>query len=193
MLWEIQTLTRSRPIAGDMKVGARFQEMAGRLTDFSQPSQPLAAYAPDWKARIHQMRMRIEKERTARGQEDLAIKTGAGGLMDAEFVAQTLCLDQGWQEPNTLRALERGGKQGVLPDAEKLIENYWQLRRVEGILRRWSYEGESALPARSRAVLPGIGALRVRFTGAIWRGFTRLPASHPRGLCQGVFDRTSSG
>ena len=27
-----------------------------------------------------------------------------------------------------------------------LIRNYRQLRRVEGILRRWSYEGESVLP-----------------------------------------------
>ena len=33
-----------------------------------------------------------------------------------------------------------------LPDAEKLLEPYRQLRRVEGILRRWSYEGEVVLP-----------------------------------------------
>jgi glutamine synthetase adenylyltransferase len=113
------------------------------------------------------MRMRIEKERTPRGQDDLAIKTGKGGLMDAEFIAQTLCLENGWQEANTLRALERGrdavGVQpsGFVPvkgtlkrelqpltrgDFERLLENYRQLRRVEGILRRWSYEGETVLP-----------------------------------------------
>ena len=92
------------------------------------------------------MRQRIEKERTPRGQGELAIKTGKGGLMDAEFVAQALCLEHGWHEANTLRALERGGAAGVLPDADKLIENYRQLRRVEGILRRWSYEGEIVLP-----------------------------------------------
>ena len=34
----------------------------------------------------------------------------------------------------------------VLPDGAKLLENYRQLRRVEGILRRWSYEGETVLP-----------------------------------------------
>jgi glutamine synthetase adenylyltransferase len=27
-----------------------------------------------------------------------------------------------------------------------LLENYCRLRRVEGILRRWSYEGETVLP-----------------------------------------------
>ena len=66
--------------------------------------------------------------------------------MDAEFVAQVLCLEHGWQEANTLRALERGLRTKVLPEAEKLIENYRQIRRVEGILRRWSYEGETVLP-----------------------------------------------
>jgi len=67
-------------------------------------------------------------------------------LMDAEFIAQTLCLENGWQEANTLRALERGRAANALPEADKLIENYRQLRRVEGILRRWSYEGETVLP-----------------------------------------------
>jgi glutamate-ammonia-ligase adenylyltransferase len=92
------------------------------------------------------MRGRIEKERTPSGQDALAIKTGAGGLMDAEFIAQSLCLAHGWQEANTLRALERARDAGVLPDAEKLITNYRQLRRVEAILRRWSFEGETVLP-----------------------------------------------
>jgi glutamate-ammonia-ligase adenylyltransferase len=145
-LWEIQTLTRTRPVAGDVKLGARFQALAAALTDFRHPSLPLAALAPDWKETIRQMRLRIEKERTPGGQDDLAIKTGRGGLMDAEFIAQALCLEHGWQEANTLRALERGRDAGVLPDAEKLISNYRRLRRVEGILRRWSYEGETVLP-----------------------------------------------
>ena len=80
------------------------------------------------------------------GKDDLAIKTGRGGLVDAEFIAQALCLEHGWHEAHTLRALERGRAGGVLPDADSLIENYRQLRRVEGILRRWSYEGETVLP-----------------------------------------------
>jgi glutamate-ammonia-ligase adenylyltransferase len=92
------------------------------------------------------MRLRIEKERTPAGKDDLAIKTGKGGLIDAEFIAQALCLEHGWQEANTLRALERARDDKVMPDAGKLIENYRQLRRIEGILRRWSYEGETVLP-----------------------------------------------
>ena len=95
------------------------------------------------------MRLRIEKERTPASKQSLAIKTGAGGLMDAEFIAQTLCLANGWQEANTLKALERARDSNALPnnDAEPLIENYRKLRRIEGILRRWSFEGETLLPA----------------------------------------------
>ena len=92
------------------------------------------------------MRMRIEKERTPVGKDDLAIKTGKGGLMDAEFIAQALCLEHGWHEANTMRALERGREAGALPNANKLIAAYRELRRLEGILRRWSYEGETVLP-----------------------------------------------
>src|SRR4030095_14800514 len=64
-------------------------------------------------------------------------------------IAQTLALAQGWQEANTLCALERAAEMGVLPkpEGEKLLENYRKLRRIEGILRRWSFEGETVLPA----------------------------------------------
>jgi glutamate-ammonia-ligase adenylyltransferase len=175
-LWEIQALTRTRPVAGNLALGEKFQGLVARLTDFSKAPKkqsrrgelrepPIqsgrrgtlpfetkktaalpACFAPDWKEQIHQMRLRIEKERTPQGQDDLAIKTGKGGLMDAEFIAQALCLENGWPEANTLRALERARDAGVLPDADKLLENYRKLRRVEGILRRWSYEGETVLP-----------------------------------------------
>lgn len=145
-LWEIQSLSRTRPIAGDLKQGEKFQALAAALTNFKKPSLPLAAFSMDWKEKIHAMRIRIEKERTPVGQDDLAIKTGKGGLMDAEFIAQVLCMENGWQEANTMRALERGRDAGVLPEAEKLIRNYRELRRLEGILRRWSYEGETVLP-----------------------------------------------
>lgn len=154
-LWEIQALTRTRPVAGNLELGDKFQRLAAELTDFSDVKKPgrsktkvllPACFTPDWKQEVHKMRMRIEKERTPTGQDELAIKTGQGGSMDAEFVAQVLNLEYGWCEANTLRALERGREAGELRDADKLVTNYQQLRRLEGILRRWSYEGETVLP-----------------------------------------------
>lgn len=143
-LWEIQTLTRARFVAGNAAIGDKFQKLARNLTDFSSPRQ--RRRFKNWKVEIDHMRLRVEKERTPQGKDDLAIKTGNGGLMDCEFIAQTLCMENGWHEPNTLRGLERARQNNVLPDADKLIENYIQLRRVEAILRRWSDEGEALLP-----------------------------------------------
>ncbi len=146
-LWEIQSLTRTRFIAGDAKVGKELHALASKLTDFSNgPS--VAAFTADWKEQIANMRSRIEKERTPPGQDALAIKTGSGGLIDAEFIAQVFCLEHGWHEPNTLSALQRGQRDGALnaTDSKKLIENYRRLRRVEAILRRWSFAGETVMP-----------------------------------------------
>jgi len=170
-LWEIQSLTRTRPVAGDFKLGEHFQTLAVSLTDFKKmnsapeatrlaasnlQSAPgaqqffdppgIACYEANWKVQMYQMRRRIEYERTPAGQDELAIKTGRGGLMDVEFIAQALCLEHGWQEPNTLRALESGRNAGTLQDADALIQNYRALRRVEGVLRCWSCEGETVLP-----------------------------------------------
>ena len=97
---------------------------------------------------MQHLRTRIEKERTPPGKNHLAIKTGAGGLIEAEFIAQTLCLAHGWQEQNTLRALQLARERNALPpaDASSLIDNYRDLLRIECILRRWSFEGEAVLP-----------------------------------------------
>ena len=233
-LWEIQSLTRTRPLAGDLALGAQFQQLAAALADFrpdqvaagfplpapETPRTPrpkgsarraglpggtqrgLAAYVPDWKGQIHRMRLRIEKERTPAGKDDLAIKTGRGGLMDAEFIAQALCLAQGWQEANTLRALERARQAGALAEPDKLIDNYRRLQRLEGILRRWSFEGEVVLPddpapyyrvavrcgfatpEQFRAALAGWRqAIREVYT-QMWPGESPAPATALKPACQ---------
>jgi glutamate-ammonia-ligase adenylyltransferase len=162
-LWEIQALTRARPIAGDMTLGGQFQQRAAALANFTpqnvavgfvlpsaaaKPQSGLAAYTPAWKQEIARMRARTVQERTTPGRDALAIKTGAGGLMDAEFMAQTFCLTAGWQEPNTLRALRRAADEGLLAPAvgQSLLQSYARLRRIEGILRLWSFEPETELP-----------------------------------------------
>jgi glutamate-ammonia-ligase adenylyltransferase len=146
-LWEIQALTRLRPVAGNLETGASFQRLAAELTNFATPPA-VAAYTPGWLGEIDRMRERIEKERTPPGKDRLAIKTGVGGLMDAEFLAQAVCLARGWQEANTMKALRRGGESGAWPaaDGDALVKSYGELRRMEGILRRWSFEGETVLP-----------------------------------------------
>lgn len=165
-LWEIQSFTRTRVVAGDSTLGGAFQQQARTWTDFSNSATPVAAYTPDWKASIAKMRARIEKERTPSGKEPLAIKTGAGGLMDAEFIAQMFALENNWQEPNTLKGLLRVQSEQKLPPdrALSLIASYRQLRRIEGILRRWSFAGETVLPDDSAALYRV--AIRCGYTNA---------------------------
>ncbi len=145
-LWEIQSLTRVRAVAGDLELGGRYERMAAAQANFTAPN--VAAYAPDWLSQIDRMRERIASERTPPGKERLSLKTGAGGLIDAEFLAQAICLCHGWHEPNTLQALRRARDAGILSagDGAQLLAHYDQLRRIEGILRRWSFEGETLLP-----------------------------------------------
>ena len=214
-LWEIQSISRSRPIAGNQQLGEQFLKLAGTLSDFtsgnvatgfridghrresSAPSRRnqratpsssagLAAYTPPWKEQIAHMRDRIEKERTPRGQEALAIKTGAGGLMDAEFIAQTLCLALGWHEPNTLQTLQRAREAKTLKesDAAKLIDNYRRLRRVEGILRRWRFAGETVLPAEPAPFY----RVSVRCGFATPEAFRKAIAAWRRGIRE-VYDK----
>ena len=94
------------------------------------------------------MRQITESERTPVGLEEFAIKTGPGGLMDVEFISQVICLAEGWHEPNTLRVLERASQSKLIAKKQltKLVGSYRELRQLEHILRRWSYEGEVLLP-----------------------------------------------
>jgi glutamate-ammonia-ligase adenylyltransferase len=171
-LWEVQALTRVRPVAGNLDLGAHFRQLAATLTDFTPanvaaqfvtPStstglqsrqRNLAAYTPAWKSEIASMRRRIITERTPPGKDHLAIKTGWGGLIDAQFLAQTFCLAGGWQQPNTLKALQQACDSGALApaDGETLSDNYRKLRRIEGVLRRWSFQAEALLPDEPAAL-----------------------------------------
>ena len=164
-LWEIQSLTRTRAIAGNSTIGVKFQKVAALLTNFKTPSHPLTAFVADWEKRINDMRLRIQNERTPKGKDELAIKTGKGGKHGCRIYCSGLCLRYGWQEANTLRALDRGARpRGYFPEPDLLIENYRRLRRLEGILRRWSYEGETVLPDDPAAYLRV--AIRCGFSSA---------------------------
>lgn len=147
-LWEVQALVRARWIAGDAATGKQFMEMAATLTRFSSGNPGIAAWQDHWREAIDRMLLRIQVERTDGPTEELAFKTGAGGLMAAEFLAQKWTLAAGIPEPNTRRALARGIEAGQVSqdDGRQLLQAFDQLRRIELVLRRWSCQSESVLP-----------------------------------------------
>ncbi|MBI5827446.1 MAG: bifunctional [glutamate--ammonia ligase]-adenylyl-L-tyrosine phosphorylase/[glutamate--ammonia-ligase] adenylyltransferase [Deltaproteobacteria bacterium] len=181
-VWERQAFTKARPVAGDLALG--FEALKG-LEDILY-SKPLVADDVDEMLRI---RKRMELEIAKEGPDRYNIKTGRGGLVDIEFLAQALQLKYGMEKKGlrtlyTLKALWRLFKEGLLPEDEylflkeahlfyRLLE--MQLRivrdRPEGYLirgseelstlaRRTGYSGKEAAEALLKDYLRYSGKVR---------------------------------
>ncbi len=134
------------------------------------------------------MRGRITAGRTPAGKDALAIKTGVGGLMDAEFLAQAFCLEAGFQEANTLAALARGAALGLITreDASSLVDNYKNCAASKGFCASGVSRGKRRCPttdsalrrvavrcgyATSAAFLGAVGEIRQAIRGVYARYF----------------------
>lgn len=149
-LWERQALTRARWVAGDAALGERFVKMTREYVYRA----PLTAAEI---AQIRHMRQRVETERGDAARRHAEFKTGPGGLMDVEFLVQTLQLHHGHRWPalqtaHTLAALNRLTAAGLIEeaDAAALRHQYLLLRRIESVLRRQDNTSVSRLPAEER-------------------------------------------
>jgi glutamate-ammonia-ligase adenylyltransferase len=136
-LWEIQALTRARPIAGPQQ--ANFREIAHAAWAIVGRDRSLFQ-------KIDGMLQRVRRERGS-GNDALDFKTGAGGIIEAEFLVQGLQMHYDIRETSTLRAIEKLVGAISRTDAEKFIQAYAFLRRCESALRRWQNKSVSSLPA----------------------------------------------
>jgi glutamine synthetase adenylyltransferase len=83
------------------------------------------------------MRKRVERERAEKDERAgrIALKTGPGGLMDVDFLASGALLERGGAPPEVpsnpalLRSVVAG------PPLERLLDAYWELRRIEAVSR----------------------------------------------------------
>ncbi len=131
--WELQALTRLRPVAGDAALSERVREIAARtLSAARDPAKVLSDVAD--------MRGRMERERAAKSIWDL--KLAPGGLVDIEFIAQALQLAHAHQvpqalSPNTGEALERLRAAGKLDGAAcaQLIDAWTMWSALQHLLR----------------------------------------------------------
>jgi glutamate-ammonia-ligase adenylyltransferase len=133
--WELQALTRARAVSGPLQ--NEFMEIAKRAwVRASQDAELLI--------RIDNMLERIRRERGS-GSDFLDLKTGNGGMIEAEFLVQALQMRENIWEQNWERAVDRVqlGKSGVA----KLKNSYALLRRCELVLRRYENRGVSTLPS----------------------------------------------
>jgi glutamate-ammonia-ligase adenylyltransferase len=152
--WEHVAMLRARALAGEVEAAAATlaRVRARVLRDHPSP----------WRDLV-EMRARVERERGAAGGTRIAFKTGAGGLMDVDFLASGGLLERQLEAPPSLPsvpALLRAAAHG--PGVEALLADYELLRRVEAAAR-WiagrpveDFDREGpALAALAELVQPG--------------------------------------
>jgi glutamate-ammonia-ligase adenylyltransferase len=134
-LWERQALTKARVVAGPGPLVRRIEELNRQIV-YERP------LPPELRGEICRLRNRMEMEIAREGEDHFNIKTGRGGMVDVEFIAQYLQLLHGGERPalrqsNTLRSLEALKREGVLTgeDFAVLADGYKFLRRLENKLR----------------------------------------------------------
>lgn len=152
--WERQVLVRSRPVAGpDMAQGA-FERWRQNLLY----TTPLAG--DDIEA-IWRMRQRIEAEKAPQiPPPERAFKTGPGGLMDLEFLAELIALTHGpgepeLRQPHAHTCFLAASAKGLLPgdSLELLLANWRTLRGIEFHLRRQAFQPICELPEDETALI----------------------------------------
>ena len=138
-LWEMQALTRARAISGPLK---------NEFMQIAQRAWGRACQDPDLFRKIDDMVQRIRRERGS-GSDFRDLKTGTGGIIEAEFLVQALQMRAGIWEQNWERALNRLHQRRELdnPEVAKLKESYAFLRRCELVLRRYDNRSISTLPS----------------------------------------------
>jgi len=138
-LWEIHALTRARPISGPLQ-HAYIDVVQKNWRDVGRHS--------DLFEKIDNMLERIRRERGS-GSDFLDFKTGAGGMIEAEFLVQALQMQAGIWNPNWNEALRELRERDLLSAAEvaNTTRSYDCLRRCETALRRWENKSVSMLPA----------------------------------------------
>ena len=127
--WERAALLRARPVAGDLRFGARLMETLS-------PFVWRHGVDPHVVSEMASMLHRARAEAGSSAGSDL--KIGPGGIREVEFFAQGLQLVWGGREPgvrahNTIDALRRLRGRGFVTEREErgLSDAYLFLRRLE--------------------------------------------------------------
>jgi len=138
-LWELQALTRARAISGPLQL----EFMAIAKAAWRRACQDAALFR-----KIDDMVQRIRRERGS-GSDFLDLKTGSGGIIEAEFLVQALQMRANVWEPNWERAVDALHQSGHLDKSyvARLKNSYALLRRCELVLRRYDNRSISTLPS----------------------------------------------
>jgi glutamate-ammonia-ligase adenylyltransferase len=129
--WERQALVRSRFIAGDRDLGARFAALVHGFV-WERPLKP------DEVTEIRRTKARVERERVpASDDPKFHLKLGPGSLSDVEWTAQLLQLQHHVEGTGTIGALAALRNAGILEadDESVLAEAYRFCERTRNRLQ----------------------------------------------------------
>jgi glutamate-ammonia-ligase adenylyltransferase len=151
-LWEIQALLKLRYIAGDATLAEALLKGLRPLLETPRSLDEIATA-------IDEMRNKAVRKLDMGSIGKRDIKSGLGGIRDAEFLIQGLQLKHlakagDLLEGNTLRAADKLAAHGLLPAdvTEQLKEDYIFLRRVEHCLQILEDRQVHALPRSGDAL-----------------------------------------
>ena len=168
-LWERQSLVKARFVAGDADFGREVMDHV-MLTAYGSP------LPKEWKKEILSMRGRMVKERS-RQNVDEDLKVGVGGLVDLEFLVQSVQLRYGSEfrwliRSGTFEAVASLVGRNVLgqSDVRKIGRNLEFLRRLEACIRMNSETADFVLPAEKERLQAVVAAMGNASLGAFRKG-----------------------
>jgi glutamate-ammonia-ligase adenylyltransferase len=152
--WELQSLTRLRPIAGDTALGQQVLATAHAAISRAHDRAKILADVAD-------MRARMDRERPSRSLWDL--KLAPGGFVDIEFAAQALQLtaaDPAVIAANTGDVLAKLAAAGLLQsETATRLDGAWRLFSSLQQTLRIVATGEFALDAAPKPLVGRLAAL----------------------------------
>ena len=154
-LWEAQALLRARPAAGDVALGAAFNDLIAEVR--YRPE----GLSPQQLRELRRMKARVETERLPRGADPTThLKFGRGALVDVEWAVQLLQLQHchahpELRTPGTLAALAAAGEMGFLSPADQatLSASWTLVSHVRGCVALVRGSGGDQLPRVGRELL----------------------------------------
>jgi len=155
--WEHQALTRARFCAGDASVGAAFEAIRGRILRRRRDPAALARDVLEMREKMHAAHPNRSKL--------FDLKHDRGGMIDLEFIVQTLVLAHAHAHPElvgnlgNIALLGIAGRLGLIAPAlaERCQSAYRDFRRLQHALR---LEGAQYARVEPASVEADVAAVR---------------------------------
>lgn len=156
--WELQALTRLRPVAGDPGLGEAVMRLAADTLARPRPARQIIAD-------VVTMRARMASHQKPRGPFD--IKRQRGGLIDLEFITQACLMlangaGAGLHQPNTGEALAALAGAGMLAPEQAgrlghVAQTYDSLRQTMAVLGDTALDLAAAPEGMRKVVARALG------------------------------------